>query len=89
MTDRDERLLSCEVSIGFDQFGEPLVRLEFTVPGDGGVRLEDAEQLALHILRETAAARAHAVVARKMMLDGASPDEVVGFLHGVLRARTA
>ncbi len=81
----DKAEISVNVTIGFDAIGDPLIHLDIVMPeGGGGLAVDSVEDLALHLLGTVAQARANAMVARKLMLDGAPPEDAISFLRSVM-----
>lgn len=76
--------MHCDMTMGFDAVGDPLLHMQFYTPPGGAVTLDTAEGLALHILNTVAQARANAMVARKLMLDGMPAQQVAHWLRDVL-----
>ncbi|MFJ8719731.1 hypothetical protein ACIRD9_42470 [Streptomyces violaceus] len=83
----DEPQARMNLHLGFDSFGDPLLHMDVTVPDDGALSLDTAEEMAIHMLTTVAHARANAAVARKLMLDGKTPEEVMTFLREVMVSR--
>lgn len=67
-----------------DQFGDPSLYLDVTLPPGTSMPLEDCEAVAIAILTAAAAARARAGLIRKQLLAGSTALEAVEMARSLL-----